>query len=86
MFPASRSLVGYVFRGALQDSNRQKFWKAFTSTTTHPTKMTTPLDQVPDVDIDPSGVFKYILINVHDDKNDKSKPIVRGYARSTWHA
>lgn len=43
------------------------------------------LDKVPDVDIDDHGRFKYILINVRDEVNEASKPIVRGYARAQWH-
>lgn len=46
------------------------------------------MSDIPLVDIDPSGVFKYILINVHsEDKNGKESTIqiVRGYARATWH-
>ncbi|XP_043469863.1 14 kDa phosphohistidine phosphatase-like isoform X2 [Leptopilina heterotoma] len=44
------------------------------------------LDQIPDVDIDSDGVFKYILINVTDKKSNSKKPIVRGYARAPYHA
>ncbi|XP_012214646.1 sex-regulated protein janus-A-like [Linepithema humile] len=44
------------------------------------------LDNVPDVDIDDNGKFKYILINVQDKANKASKQIVRGYARAQWHA
>lgn len=47
--------------------------------------MSQPLDQIPDVDIDNNGVFKYILVQVHDDNNKQSKPIVRGYAVCQWH-
>ncbi|KYQ57409.1 hypothetical protein ALC60_03370, partial [Trachymyrmex zeteki] len=43
------------------------------------------LDNVPDVDIDGHGRFKYILINVQDDVGKTSKKIVRGYARAQWH-
>lgn len=43
------------------------------------------LDQIPDVDIDANGVFKYILINVTDKKSKSTKPIVRGYARAPYH-
>lgn len=43
------------------------------------------LDKVADVDIDGHGRFKYILIQVHDDTNNVSKTIVRGYARAQWH-
>ncbi|XP_063972625.1 14 kDa phosphohistidine phosphatase-like [Diachasmimorpha longicaudata] len=49
-------------------------------------RMPETLNQIPDVDIDPNGVFKYILVHIHDDNNKQSKPIVRGYARCQWHA
>ncbi|KAK2586347.1 hypothetical protein KPH14_010639 [Odynerus spinipes] len=42
-------------------------------------------NKIPDVDIDDSGKFKYILLNVHDKTNDASKTIVRGYKRAEWH-
>lgn len=44
------------------------------------------LDQVPDVDIDGHGRFKYILIDVTDQTSKDSKQIVRGYARAHWHS
>jgi len=45
------------------------------------------VNKVPDVDIDPKGVFKYILIKVHDPADDStSKNIVRGYGRCPYHA
>ncbi|XP_011708296.1 PREDICTED: 14 kDa phosphohistidine phosphatase-like isoform X1 [Wasmannia auropunctata] len=44
------------------------------------------LDNVPDVDIDGHGRFKYILIDVQDDVGKTSKKIVRGYARAQWHS
>ncbi|XP_029166425.1 14 kDa phosphohistidine phosphatase-like [Nylanderia fulva] len=44
------------------------------------------LDKVLDVEIDGFGRFKYILINVQDDASKASKQIVRGNARSQWHA
>lgn len=50
---------------------------------------TARLDCVPSVDIDPSGVFKYILIKVHDpaiDHEDSSITIVRGYQRCNYHS
>lgn len=47
------------------------------------------LDKVPDVEIDSSGVFKYILIRVYAkqtaDGNEPSKMIVRGNARGPYH-
>lgn len=44
---------------------------------------------VPLVDIDPSGVFKYILIHVYDKDKNEAEPqmtIVRGYKRCNYHA
>lgn len=42
---------------------------------------------IPDVDIDKSGKFKYVLIKVHDPSGDRVfKHIVRGYARCDFHA
>ena len=37
-----------------------------------------------DVDIDPSGKFKYVLIKLHHDDNT-SKLLVRGYAWGEYH-
>lgn len=47
--------------------------------------MSEPLDKIPDVIIDPNGVFKYILVYVHDDNSKQSKPIVRGYKKCKFH-
>ncbi|XP_017886158.1 sex-regulated protein janus-A-like [Ceratina calcarata] len=47
--------------------------------------MSESLNEVPDVDIDGHGKFKYILINVKDEANNVNKSIVRGYARAQWH-
>ncbi|XP_045429880.1 14 kDa phosphohistidine phosphatase isoform X2 [Pipistrellus kuhlii] len=44
------------------------------------------LDQIPDVDIDPDGVFKYVLIRVHAAPAGQSKEIVRGYKWAEYHA
>ncbi|XP_046686805.1 sex-regulated protein janus-A-like [Homalodisca vitripennis] len=48
------------------------------------------LEKVPNVEIDPEGVFKYILIKVYAkqtrDGNEPSKMIVRGNARGPYHA
>ncbi|KAM9063985.1 LOW QUALITY PROTEIN: 14 kDa phosphohistidine phosphatase [Sarcophilus harrisii] len=51
------------------------------------------LAQIPDVDIDPDGVFKYVLIRVRsardsnpDGKDCPSKEIVRGYKWAEYHA
>ncbi|GLV38021.1 janus A [Carabus blaptoides fortunei] len=47
------------------------------------------LGQVADVDIDPAGVFKYILIKVYATEVDGVEPekmIVRGYKECPFHA
>ncbi|VDM43455.1 unnamed protein product [Toxocara canis] len=44
-----------------------------------------PLTSVADVDIDPQGVFKYILIKVMDKASNEEKLIVRGYKRCPFH-
>ncbi|KAL2099478.1 hypothetical protein ACEWY4_003872 [Coilia grayii] len=45
------------------------------------------LASIPDADIDPNGVFKYVLIRVHStDDESISKDIVRGYAWAEYHA
>ncbi|XP_054980107.1 14 kDa phosphohistidine phosphatase [Sorex araneus] len=48
------------------------------------------LAQVPDVDIDPDGVFKYVLIRVHAAATSgapaEEKEIVRGYKWAEYHA
>ena len=46
------------------------------------------LDAVPDVEIDPSGRFKYVLIKLYVDDgapDEKFKFIVRGNARGEYH-
>ncbi|KAE9421731.1 hypothetical protein Angca_007234, partial [Angiostrongylus cantonensis] len=45
-----------------------------------------PLSDIPDVDIDPSGTFKYILIQCSDKSNNDEKYIVRGYYKCNFHA
>jgi len=47
--------------------------------------MSALLNEIPDVDIDGHGRFKYILIKVQDEANKADKQIVRGYARAQWH-
>ncbi|XP_014223608.1 14 kDa phosphohistidine phosphatase-like [Trichogramma pretiosum] len=49
-------------------------------------KMSEVLKTVEDVDIDPCGVYKYILIEVQEKKTKEKKNIVRGYARCEYHA
>ncbi|XP_054440752.1 14 kDa phosphohistidine phosphatase isoform X1 [Pteronotus mesoamericanus] len=49
------------------------------------------LAQIPDVDIDPDGVFKYVLIRVRaaapsEAPAGESKDIVRGYKWAEYHA
>ncbi|XP_045524981.1 14 kDa phosphohistidine phosphatase-like isoform X2 [Pieris brassicae] len=47
------------------------------------------LSNVPVVDIDPSGVFKYILINVYEEVKSGQEPkmtIARGYKRCNYHS
>ncbi|XP_042526174.1 14 kDa phosphohistidine phosphatase [Dipodomys spectabilis] len=49
------------------------------------------LAEIPDVDIDPEGVFKYVLIRVHSRPpsgapGEDSKEIVRGYKWAEYHA
>ncbi|XP_061708299.1 14 kDa phosphohistidine phosphatase-like isoform X1 [Cydia pomonella] len=50
---------------------------------------TASLAAVPKVDIDPTGVFKYILIKVYDKAQNNQEPsitIVRGYQRCNYHS
>lgn len=47
------------------------------------------LNSVPKVDIDPEGVFKYILLNVHPadaEAEGASVTILRGYKRCNYHS
>ncbi|XP_036385393.1 14 kDa phosphohistidine phosphatase [Megalops cyprinoides] len=46
------------------------------------------LANIPEADIDPNGVFKYVLIRVHstEEGDDSSVDIVRGYAWAEYHA
>ncbi|KAF6715715.1 14 kDa phosphohistidine phosphatase [Oryzias melastigma] len=43
---------------------------------------------IPEADIDPSGVFKYVLIRVHsrEEGDDSEVDIVRGYGWASYHA
>lgn len=52
--------------------------------------MAADLAQIPDVDIDSDGVFKYVLIRVHlaspsEDSTKECKEIVRGYKWAEYH-
>ncbi|XP_029468432.1 14 kDa phosphohistidine phosphatase isoform X2 [Rhinatrema bivittatum] len=47
------------------------------------------LAEIPEVDIEPDGVFKYVLIRVHATRppsSEDSKDIVRGYKWADYHA
>lgn len=44
------------------------------------------LDDIPDVDLDDEGVFKYILISVKHNQTGEEKTIVRGYEECEYHA
>ncbi|XP_072344178.1 14 kDa phosphohistidine phosphatase [Scyliorhinus torazame] len=49
--------------------------------------MAADLQSVDDVKIDPSGIFKYVLIRVsQDDDSGAEKDIVRGWASAEYHA
>lgn len=43
------------------------------------------LQQIPSVDIDPKGRFKYILISVTDPETKAEKTVVRGYKSCAYH-
>lgn len=50
---------------------------------------TSSLEAVPKVDIDPSGVFKYILMKVYDKEKNNEEPsitVLRGYKRCNYHS
>ncbi|XP_072947464.1 14 kDa phosphohistidine phosphatase-like [Epargyreus clarus] len=52
-------------------------------------RMATSIGDLPTVDIDPSGVFKYILMKVYEKDQATSEPlkiIVRGYQRCNYHS
>ncbi|KAE8582112.1 hypothetical protein XENTR_v10019955 [Xenopus tropicalis] len=45
------------------------------------------LVRIPEVDIDPDGTFKYVLIRVHiKEGSEEYKDIVRGYGWAEYHA
>uniref|UniRef100_A0A8C2IP37 14 kDa phosphohistidine phosphatase n=1 Tax=Cyprinus carpio TaxID=7962 RepID=A0A8C2IP37_CYPCA len=43
------------------------------------------LAKIPEVDLDPNGVFKYVLIRVNSKDDDSYVDIVRGYAWAEYH-
>lgn len=51
------------------------------------TKAAALIANIPEAEIDPTGVFKYVLIRVHskEDGDDSSVDIVRGYAWAEYH-
>ncbi|KAG7216661.1 hypothetical protein INR49_023375, partial [Caranx melampygus] len=52
------------------------------------TKAASLMANIPQADIDPSGVFKYVLIRVHsrEEGDDSEVDIVRGYGWAEYHA
>lgn len=48
--------------------------------------MAEALDKVPDVEIDPEGTFKYILVRVKLKDGDVQKDIVRGTKSAQYHS
>jgi hypothetical protein len=44
------------------------------------------LDRIPNVKIDPHGVFKYIQIFIRNPSDNESKHIVRGAKKFSYHA
>ncbi len=51
------------------------------------TKAAALMANIPQADIDPSGVFKYVLIRVHskEEGDDSEVDIVRGYGWAEFH-
>lgn len=51
------------------------------------TKAAALMMNIPQADIDPSGVFKYVLIRVHsrEEGDDSEVDIVRGYGWAEYH-
>ncbi|KAJ3605046.1 hypothetical protein NHX12_027097 [Muraenolepis orangiensis] len=52
------------------------------------TKAAALMANIPQADIDPTGVFKYVLVRVHskEEGDDSEIDIVRGYAWAEYHA
>lgn len=52
------------------------------------TKAAALMANIPEAEIDPTGVFKYVLIRVHskEEGDDSEIDIVRGYAWAEYHA
>ncbi|XP_043578241.1 14 kDa phosphohistidine phosphatase-like [Bombus pyrosoma] len=65
---------------------RRLIFKAVLSNNRQLVTMSESLNKIPDVDIDGHGRFKYILVNIYDERAGVSKSIVRGYARAEWHS
>lgn len=51
------------------------------------TKAAALMANIPQADIDPSGIFKYVLIRVHsrEERDDSEVDIVRGYGWAEYH-
>uniref|UniRef100_A0A915Q0G3 Sex-regulated protein janus-B n=1 Tax=Setaria digitata TaxID=48799 RepID=A0A915Q0G3_9BILA len=43
------------------------------------------LENIPDVDIDPEGLFKYVMIKVTAKLTGEEKLVIRGYKHCKWH-
>lgn len=72
MLPAvSRSLTGLRLLGALGKAT---------------IAMADALAKIPDVEIDPEGTFKYILLRVKVKDGDANKDIVRGTKSAEYHS
>lgn len=48
--------------------------------------MADALAKLPDVEIDPEGTFKYILLRVHVKDGDANKDVVRGTKSAEYHS
>lgn len=51
------------------------------------TRAASLMANIPQADIDPSGVFKYVLVRVHsrEEGDDSEVDIVRGYSWAEYH-
>ena len=51
------------------------------------TKAAALMANIPEAEIDPTGVFKYVLIRVHskEEGDDSEMDIVRGYSWAEYH-
>lgn len=77
-------LIGYVKSRMLLKISSMWYFSAVFSNNRRLATMSELLDKIPDVEIDDSGRFKYVLIEVEDKANVESKVIVRG-TLTNWH-